>query len=75
MSRYRYSKPMDNGRFLSRPNFQKIFQLKDKVEMDIIVTKLGSNRLDLLSYQYYGNTKYWYIIALINGLSGDSFHV
>ncbi len=35
-------------------------------ENDIyIITKIG-DRLDILSYQYYGKTDYWWVISTIN---------
>lgn len=39
-----------------------------------IITKI-SDRLDLLSYQYYGDTRYWVIIAKSNNLHNSTIRV
>ena len=39
-----------------------------------IMTK-STDRLDLLASQYFNNSKLWWLIAVINGLPGDSVMV
>ena len=39
-----------------------------------VITVLG-DRLDLLSFDFYGDTSFWWVIASANALSGDSLYV
>lgn len=39
-----------------------------------IITVLG-DRLDLIAFDFYGDTSFWWIIASANALSGDSLYV
>lgn len=39
-----------------------------------IITK-ATDRLDLLAAKYFNNSKLWWLIAIINNLSGDSIVV
>ena len=40
--------------------------LKNKTPEIIVVDPKFQNRPDLLSYELYGNSSYWWVIALIN---------
>jgi nucleoid-associated protein YgaU len=40
----------------------------------VIITK-STDRLDLLAHRFYSNRTYWWVIALANNLSGDSFYI
>ena len=42
---------------------------------DIYIVANESDRLDLLAYKYYNNTKYWWIIAQANALGKGGFHI
>lgn len=39
-----------------------------------VITVLG-DRLDLLAFDFYGDTSYWWVIASANALSGDSLYL
>jgi len=39
-----------------------------------IIAVLG-DRLDLLAFDFYGDTSFWWVIASANSLSGDSLYV
>lgn len=39
-----------------------------------IVSKMG-DRLDNLAYDYYGDTSYWYVIAIVNNLGRGTIAV
>jgi hypothetical protein len=39
---------------------------------DLYVIVTAGDRLDLMAYDYYGDTSYWWIIATANALPGDS---
>ena len=41
-------------------------------ENDIYIITNVADRLDSLAYQYYGNAKYWWIIAAANNLGKGS---
>lgn len=42
---------------------------------DIYIIVYESDRLDLLAYKYYGDVRYWWIIAQANNLGKGSFNV
>lgn len=44
-------------------------------EDDIYITTNNTDRLDMLAYRYYGNPRYWWIIAMVNNLSNGSLAV
>lgn len=39
------------------------------------ITVTSSDRLDILAKRYFGNSKLWWIIAMINNIPGDSIMV
>jgi hypothetical protein len=39
-----------------------------------VITVLG-DRLDLLAFDFYGDSSYWWVIASANSLSGDSLYL
>ena len=39
-----------------------------------IITK-GTDRLDLIAYDFYGDSTLWWVIAMANNLEGDSIFV
>lgn len=41
---------------------------------DYVITVLG-DRLDLLAFDIYGDTSYWWVIASANSLPGDSLYL
>lgn len=41
-------------------------------EEDLYVISTMGDRLDLLAYDFYGDSTYWWIIASANSLPGDS---
>jgi len=43
-------------------------------EDSYVITVLG-DRLDLLAFDFYGDTSYWWVIASANSLSGDSLYL
>jgi hypothetical protein len=43
-------------------------------EDDYVITVLG-DRLDLLAFDFYGDSSFWWIIASANSLSGDSIYL
>jgi hypothetical protein len=43
--------------------------------LDIYTVVYESDRLDLLAYKYYGDVRYWWVIAQANSLGKGSFNV
>lgn len=43
--------------------------------LDIYTIVYESDRLDLLAYKYYGDVKYWWVIAQANNLGKGSFNI
>jgi len=43
-------------------------------EGDVYVVTTYGDRLDLLAYDYYGDSSMWWIIASANSLPGDSMY-
>lgn len=43
-------------------------------EDSYVITVLG-DRLDLLAFDFYGDTSYWWVIASANALPGDSLYL
>ena len=41
----------------------------------VTVVKVGAQRLDMLSYRYYGTPDLWWIISQANNLAGDTMVV
>ncbi len=41
----------------------------------VTVVKVGAQRLDILSYRFYGTPDLWWIISQANNLSGDTMVV
>lgn len=46
-----------------------------KSQNDIYLICDEQDRLDLLSYKYYGDVRYWWIIAQANNLGKGGFHI
>ena len=43
-------------------------------EDNYVITVLG-DRLDLLAFDFYGDTSFWWVIASANAMPGDSLYV
>jgi hypothetical protein len=43
-------------------------------EDNYVITTLG-DRLDLLAFDFYGDTSFWWVIASANSLPGDSLYL
>ena len=50
--------------------------LKCQNNSDIVtIVKVGAQRLDILSYRYYGTPDLWWVISQANNLGGDTMVV
>lgn len=45
----------------------------EEMDDDVYIITNSSDRLDLLAHKYYGNTRYWWVIAVVNNLGKGSF--
>jgi hypothetical protein len=74
MGRYslnRKIKLKDGREVYSTPRFTKI----PKLDSDIYIVTQTGDRLDTLSYQFFGDSSLWYIIAKTNNIKDPSFAV
>ena len=71
-SRYRNNetKKLNDGRNVYRSRIYPEIPLSDN---DIYVASETGDRLDTLSYQYYNNASYWWIIAAANNIHNAPF--
>ena len=59
------TKTNDNGKVVYTSTTLPIIQDRDD---DIYIIANSMDRLDTLAYKFYGNAKYWWVIALANNL-------
>lgn len=64
-----YEKPVNYEGVECLPSqpLQKIPYSKEDINFKVTIP--CENRLDLISYQYYGTTKYWWVIAIASDIS------
>lgn len=62
----------DQGKRRYSTLYYPVFERKDT---DIYVVAKASDRLDLLAYTYYGDTRYWVILARANKLHNATIRV
>lgn len=43
-------------------------------EDDIYITTSGTDRLDLIAYDFWGDESFWWVVAMVNDLECDSFY-
>jgi hypothetical protein len=53
--------------FLDTPNLPEFLDADD--DKIISLDQRYQGRLDLLSFDFYGTTKYWWVIAYVNGIT------
>ena len=46
-----------------------------KSAQDTFIKPSSNERLDKIAYQYYGDTNYWWVIALVNNLGKGTLYV
>jgi hypothetical protein len=49
-------------------------EIEPTEEDDYVIAVLG-DRLDLLAFDFYGDTSFWWVIASANSLPGDSLYL
>jgi hypothetical protein len=66
------TKKIEDGRNVYRTKIYPNIPLKDS---DIYIVTQTGDRLDTLSYQFYGDQSLWWIIASANNIHDPSFSV
>ena len=74
MSRYNVNeiKKIKDGRTVYKT---KIYPRIPKLNSDIYIVTQDGDRLDTISYQYYGDSSLWWVIASANNIHDPSFAV
>jgi len=65
----------DQEQYLSTWFIPYFYSLLNSDDVYHVVKSNEENRLDLISYRYYGTSKYWWVIALVNELYDPFFDV
>lgn len=68
--RYIYSKKTNRNRYKT-PTFPKF----ERRSTDLYVFSREGDRLDLISQEFYGDPRYWWVIAEANNIGKGSFAV
>ncbi len=75
MARYTYAETLlqkeTKKRYLESVIYPKIPVSDD----DLYVITNSTDRLDLLANQYYGNTMYWWVIAVANNINDGTLYI
>jgi len=74
ISRYEFSKLKQNKagkQVYTSLNIPKI----DEQETDIYIVTNTTDRLDSLAYKFYGEAKYWWVLAMVNNLGKGTLMV
>jgi hypothetical protein len=70
LSRYQGDTTIKQGRILG--SNESIFKIRDAIARGLIATDTqvlkGSQRLDIIANQYYGDGRLWWIIAAASGI-------
>lgn len=73
--RYQNIKAIKNSQAGSQYYVNNIYPDIPYTEGDNYVITVLGDRLDLLAFDFYGDTSYWWVIASANALSGDSLYL
>jgi hypothetical protein len=63
--------PSESGNSMYAPTYYP--DIVAKVDDDYIITGT-EDRLDLIAYDFYGDSTLWWIVAMANNLEGDSMY-
>lgn len=61
--------PETTGKTIYQPTYYPNIETK---EDDIYIISKTTDRLDLIAYDFYGDSTLWWVIAMVNNLQGDS---
>lgn len=74
-NRYIYSETLTTKETKKRYLESVIYPKIPLSDDDYYIITTASDRLDLLSNQYYGDPKFWWVIAVANNLNNASLYV
>lgn len=75
MPRYTYSETLTQKETKKRYLESVIYPKIPFSDEDFYVITQSTDRLDLLSNQYYGDTKYWWVIAVANNINDGTLYI
>ena len=61
--------PETTGKIIYQPTYYPNIETK---EDDTYIISKTTDRLDLIAYDFYGDSTLWWVIAMVNNLPGDS---
>jgi nucleoid-associated protein YgaU len=61
--------PETTGKTIYQPTYYPNIETK---EDDTYIISKTTDRLDLIAYDFYGDSTLWWVIAMVNNLPGDS---
>jgi nucleoid-associated protein YgaU len=63
--------PETTGKTIYQPAYYPNIEAK---EDDTYIIAKSTDRLDLIAYDFYGDSTLWWVIAMVNNLPGDSIY-
>lgn len=75
MSRYTYAETLTQKETKKRYLESVIYPKIPLSDQDIYVITNSTDRLDLLANQYYGDTIYWWVIAVANNINDGTLYL
>lgn len=70
-SRYDYTKKVKSDKGKTVTSSMSLVNIEPK-DTDIYIITNATDRLDTLAYKYYGNVRYWWIIAMVNNINNGT---
>lgn len=75
MARYTYAETITKKETKKRYLESVIYPKITVSDEDFYIITQSTDRLDLLSNQYYGDSKYWWIIAVANNINDGTLYI
>lgn len=75
MARYTYAETLTTKETKKRYLESVIYPKIPFSDEDVYVITQSTDRLDLLSNQYYGNPQYWWVIAIANNINDGTLYI
>lgn len=74
-SRYIYSEKLNTKETKKRYLESVIYPKIPNSDEDFYIVTQSTDRLDLLSNQYYGDPQYWWVIAIANNINDGTLYI
>lgn len=75
MARYTYTDTLTTKETKRRYLESVIYPKIPTSDEDFYIITQATDRLDLLSNQYYGDVKYWWVIAVANNINDGTLYI